>query len=322
MRVVVIGGTGHVCTYLVPRLVRAGHEVFAVSRGNREPYTPAPEWESVRRIRADRHAEDRADAFGPRIAQLKPDAVIDMICFDAGSARKPVEALPNGCLLYLSCGTIWVHGPAEVVPTPEDAPRSPIGSYGIRKNEMEQYLFDQAAAGGVPSTVIHPGHIVGPGWSPLNPQGHFDLSVWRTIARGEELLLPNLGLECVHHVHADDVAQVFKRALDRPQASAGEAFHAVSARALTLSGYARAAYGWFEQEPRLRFRPLEELESQIGEANFKNTVEHIRRSPCMSIEKARRLLGYEPGCDSLASCREAVDWLLRNGKIEGAPASS
>jgi nucleoside-diphosphate-sugar epimerase len=29
MRIVVIGGTGHVGTYLVPRLVMAGHEVLA-----------------------------------------------------------------------------------------------------------------------------------------------------------------------------------------------------------------------------------------------------------------------------------------------------
>ena len=42
-RVVVIGATGHVGTYLVPRLVRAGHEVVALSRGEREPYTPAPD---------------------------------------------------------------------------------------------------------------------------------------------------------------------------------------------------------------------------------------------------------------------------------------
>ena len=41
-RVVVIGATGHVGTYLVPRLVRAGHEVVALSRGEREPYRPAP----------------------------------------------------------------------------------------------------------------------------------------------------------------------------------------------------------------------------------------------------------------------------------------
>ena len=32
MRVVIIGGTGHVGTFLVPRLVMAGHEVICISR--------------------------------------------------------------------------------------------------------------------------------------------------------------------------------------------------------------------------------------------------------------------------------------------------
>ena len=32
MRVAVIGATGHVGGYLVPRLVRAGHEVVALTR--------------------------------------------------------------------------------------------------------------------------------------------------------------------------------------------------------------------------------------------------------------------------------------------------
>ena len=37
-RVIVIGATGHVGTYLVPALVEAGHDVVAISRGVAEPY--------------------------------------------------------------------------------------------------------------------------------------------------------------------------------------------------------------------------------------------------------------------------------------------
>lgn len=39
MRVLVIGATGHVGTYLVPRLVEAGHDVVTISRGAAKPYT-------------------------------------------------------------------------------------------------------------------------------------------------------------------------------------------------------------------------------------------------------------------------------------------
>ena len=88
-----IGATGHVGTYLVPRLVRAGHEVVALSRGEREPYVPASEWRGVERVVVDREAEDAAGVFGERIAALAPDAVVDMLCFTPESARALVEAL-------------------------------------------------------------------------------------------------------------------------------------------------------------------------------------------------------------------------------------
>ncbi len=58
MHTIIIGGTGHAGTYLVPRLVEAGYEVTVVSRGNRSPYTPHNAWKKVRRVLLDRKAEE------------------------------------------------------------------------------------------------------------------------------------------------------------------------------------------------------------------------------------------------------------------------
>ncbi|HMA19808.1 MAG TPA: NAD-dependent epimerase/dehydratase family protein, partial [Gemmatimonadaceae bacterium] len=93
MRVTVIGATGHIGTWLVPRLVRQGHEVVAVSRGNREPYRRFPEWELARRVVIDRETAEHSESFGRQIADLHPDAVIDLICFDRDSAAQLVDAL-------------------------------------------------------------------------------------------------------------------------------------------------------------------------------------------------------------------------------------
>ena len=71
------------------------------------------------------------------------------------------------------------------------------------------------------ATIIHPGHIVGPGWEPLNPAGRFNPCVFSMLAKGEELALPNFGLETVHQVHADDVAQMFMCAIAHWSASVG-----------------------------------------------------------------------------------------------------
>src|SRR4051812_17039842 len=216
-RVVVIGATGHVGTYLVPRLVRAGHEVVALSRGEREPYVPAPEWRAVQWVAADREAEDAAGVFGERIAALAPDAVVDMLCFTPESAGQLLDALRPTRPLLLHCGTIWVHGPVARVPVTEDEPRTAYGEYGTGKAAIEALLLRETVGGGVPSVVLHPGHISGP-WPSITPAGNLDLDVWRRLATGAPLPLPDLGLGVLNHVHGDDVAQAFERALTRPAA--------------------------------------------------------------------------------------------------------
>jgi len=47
----------------------------------------------VTQVRADREAEDAAGTFGERIAALRPDVVIDLICFTGAPARQLVAAL-------------------------------------------------------------------------------------------------------------------------------------------------------------------------------------------------------------------------------------
>ena len=303
MRVIIIGGTGHIGTYLTPRMAEAGHDVVVISRGGRDPYQPHGAWERVERLTMDRQAEDAAGTFGGKITKLKPDVVVDLICFTEESCRQLVDALRGRVQHFLHCGTIWVHGPSAAVPTTEDVPRRPFGDYGVRKAAIEAYLHDESRRGDFPATVVHPGHISGPGWPPLNPAGHFNTEVFETLARGEELALPNLGMETVHHVHADDVAQVFMRAMANWSASVGESFHAVSPTALTLRGYAEAVASWFGKEANLKFLPWEAWKGTVSETEAQHTWDHIAHSPHCSIDKAKRLLGHQPRYTSLQALR-------------------
>ena len=314
-RVVIIGGSGHVGTYLVPRLVEAGHEVVNVTRGQSAPYHPHAAWKSVQTVIADREAEERAGTFGDHIRSLGADIVIDLICFTLPSARQLVEAIKGQVQHLLHCGTIWVYGHNATVPATEDQPLNPFGSYGTQKAEIETFLLGEAHRSGLPVTVFRPGHIVGPGWVPLNPAGHFNIEIFQRIARNEPLTLPNFGMETVHHVHADDVAQMVMRAIGNWNAAVGEAFNTVSPQALNLRGYAEAMYRWFGHSPQLSYAPFENWKAGLAEEDWHATWEHISRSPSHSIEKARRLLGYAPRYASLEAVFEATQWLLANGKI-------
>lgn len=315
MRVVVIGGSGHIGTYLIPRLIGAGHEVINVSRGQREPYTPHGAWQRVTTVVADRTAEEADGRFGQRIADLDGDVVIDLICFTEDSAKALADALAGRVRHFLHCGTIWVHGPSVQVPTTEDVKRAPFGEYGVRKAAIEAHLLERAHREGFPATIVHPGHITGPGWVPVNPAGNVNPEVFQQLAEGSEVALPNLGMETVQHVHADDVARLFMDAMASPSTSIGESFHSVATTALTLRGYAEAVAGWFGRDARLSFLPWEEWRATVSEFDGRITYDHLLHSPHCSMEKAERLLGHRPRHTSLEAVSEAVERLVRDGVI-------
>ena len=314
-RVVVIGATGHIGTYLVPRLVDGGHEVIAVSRGSRGPYHDRPQWDAVTRVIADREAEDAAGTFGARVAALHPDVVIDLICFTRASAGQLIEALRPSRPLLVHCGTIWVHGRALRVPVTEDEPRTAYGEYGTGKAEIEALLHEETRAGGVPAVVLHPGHISGPGWPVITPAGNLDPATWTRLATGQPLALPDHGLGVLHHVHADDVAQAFELALSQP-AAIGGSFHVVAEQAMTQRGLAAGVAGWFGREPVLDFVGWDEFTDRAGPGHADVTREHTFRSITASIARARAVLGYTPRYTSLDALHEALAWLVANGQAD------
>jgi nucleoside-diphosphate-sugar epimerase len=164
--------------------------------------------------------------------------------------------------------------------------------------------------------VLQPGHIVGPGWVPVNPAGNLDPMVFTRLAHGEEVILPNLGMETLHHVHADDVAQSFTQAMANRSLSIGEAFHVVSPAALTLRGYAESVASWSGRTANLKFLPWEEWRKTVADDHAAQTWDHIAHSPNASIAKAQRLLDYRPRYSSLQAIYESVQWLVGQGIVE------
>jgi nucleoside-diphosphate-sugar epimerase len=318
MRVVVIGGSGHIGTYLVPQLVEAGHTVINVSRGQREPYHIHPAWQVVQQVAVDRAVEESMGVFGPRIRDLQADAVIDLICFTLDSARHLVEALRGQVQHYVCCSTLWVYGYRVEVPVTEAAHRRPFGYFGEyshQKAKIEAYLLDEARRHGFPATVLHCGHIVGPGWEPLNPLGNFNPQVFSTLAQGKELMMPHLGMETLHHVHASDVAQAFVQALTYWNHAVSESFNIASPAAVTLRGYAETAAAWFGQTANLRFVPWDTFRATVTEEDAAVTWDHLAHTPNWSIAKAQRLLDYCPRYRSLPAIEEAVRWLVTQGSV-------
>lgn len=318
MRIVVLGGSGHIGSFLVPRLVRAGHEVVNVSRGQLASYIDDPAWERVEQVVADRTAEDRDGSFPDRVAGLRAEVVIDLICFTLESATALVERLRGGTGHLLHCGSIWRHGPSRRAPIREDDPTPPVGEYGVQKAAIARMLKEETRSGGLVTTSLHPGHISAPGWHPIGPLGNLDPTVWRRLSAGEPLEIPGIGTEFMHHVHADDVAQAFEAAVDHREAAAGEDFDVVAPSALNVRGYAEIAASWFGQEADLRPVTWEAFARATADEHVEASRGHLERDQVVSVEKARALLGYQPRYEPEAAVLEAVRWLVEHERLEVA----
>ncbi|HEY6743503.1 MAG TPA: NAD-dependent epimerase/dehydratase family protein [Lapillicoccus sp.] len=309
MRVAVIGGTGHIGTYLVPSLVRAGHDTVVVSRGSRRPYRDDPAWQDVEMVACDRAAAERDGRFGALVAGLRPEAVVDLTCFTPAQARQLVEALDGQHVVQT--GSLWSYGPSALVPTTEDAPKHPYGTYGVAKLAIERYL-----TGGqdrVRASVVHPGHISGPGWLPIGPAGNLDPGVIDSLRADGSCLLPDRGGETIHHVHAEDVAGLHQACLEQPGHAAGQAFNSVCTQALTLRGYAELVARHFGHEPKLELVPWHEFAARVAPEHADQTLDHIGRAPMFSMDKARGLLGFLPKHDVTETVLDAIDaWVAAN----------
>lgn len=317
MRIVVIGGSGHIGTFLVPRLVRAGHEVVSITRSGGTGYLGSPEWAEVAQVRADREQQDADGTFGATVLALRPDVVIDLVCFTLASATALVEALRGSVAQLLHCGSVWRYGASRKLPITEgsDCAEEPQDEYGIQKAAIARMLREETARGGLVTTSLHPGHIVGPGWHPAGPLGNFDPESWRILATGGVLRVPGSGTETLHHVHADDVAQAFELAVARRDAVAGEDLNVLAPTALSVRGYVEIASGWFGRTASIESISWDEFRAATTPEHAQASWGHLHRSQVFSIHKAQTLLGYAPAYEPEQAILESVRWLVEHGEL-------
>jgi hypothetical protein len=77
MHAVIIGGMGHIGSYLPPMLIETGYSVTCVCRNLRQPYRDQYSWSSIAYLRLDRAAEEQAGMNEPTRLSLR--GVTDLV---------------------------------------------------------------------------------------------------------------------------------------------------------------------------------------------------------------------------------------------------
>lgn len=233
-----------------------------------------------------------------------------------GTRRLLEAALAAGARRFVHTSTVGVHGDVKNPPIDETGPIAPSDIYQETKAEADALAREFGRTHGLEVAIVRPAAIYGPGEARL-------LKVFKGIARGRYAVV-GTGRPHYHLVYIDDLVDGFLRALDRPEA-AGETFIIAGPRSISQDELARevakATSGsvWPFHIPAWPIQRLGDLVEAICVPLGIEPPIHRRRvdfwvkNRSFSIDKARRLLGYEPRVDVVEGIARTARWYRENG---------
>jgi nucleoside-diphosphate-sugar epimerase len=328
MRVLIIGGTGHIGRYLVRHFVKAKAEVVVIARGAtglgapREEGGGADFWDGVRLLKLDRDAAERKPLgdgaqteWQAALSEIAAEVVIDLVAFRAESARQTVEAVRRRAQHFINIGTGWRFGEPHTLPTREDDTPRPRSLYGEQKQAMWELLRREFVEHGFATTQLDPPAIQGAPKVPNTPTGLRLLEVHQEIADGKIIQIPGTGETILGMVHVADVAGLVIQAVEQRDRAAGEVFNVASDCGFTYNGLFYFLRELFGSQAEAEHVPLDEFERLHPErASRHHTLYH----QLLSNEKAKRVLGFAPRNDLRDMLRENFAWLVRRGRLNAA----
>lgn len=305
MRIVIIGGTGHIGGHLVPMLVQDGIDVAVVSRG-RSSLPDTPEFSKVSIIKSAYGAPDRAWVEDLKNALREGDVLIDILGNDLAAAYD--VAKQRGCSHVIACGSVWMLGTPRRVPYAETS-QIPCWEkgYANRWQIIVETLRKSIAENGPLFSAILPPNICGPGKIPLDTVGGRDINVHRALMAGKPVILPEGPDVLIGPCDAEDIARAFHLAARQPHRAGGEIFNVGSAYALSASEFV-AAYGqiYGVTIPIQRVPWKEFAEKIIPDPGSRY---HYEAHMCPDISKLRDRLGYAPHHTPEQTMYRAVRWM-------------
>ncbi len=311
-RVLVTGAAGTIGSAVTRRLLAEGDLDVRVADASE-----APAWMSSA---CEVHTVDLRDLDHARAAVAGCDRVIHLAAIVGGIANfhklpytlsEVNAALYNAVfraaldhdverLVYVSSSMVFER--ATEFPTTEahidDCP-TPRSAYGFSKLTGEIFTLAAHDEFGLPYTICRPFNAYGPGEMPEDEPGiaHLVPDLIKKVLAGQQpLQIFGSGEQTRTLTYVDDIADGIVTAMRHP-AAVNEDFNISAAEELSVAGIARVVW-------EVCGRPPEEFELEHRPTY---RVDVPRRWP--SVEKARRLLGWEAGTELRDGVARTADWL-------------
>ena len=327
MKLLVTGATGFIGSRLAERAAAAGHDVvaFGAERTAIETARRRVLEESGATVRIglldDREllaelVADRDIVFHLAAAQHEshlPDS--HFYAVNVQGTRNLLEAcVASGTPRFVHGSTIGVYGSARNAPLDERSATHPDNIYAVTKLAAESVV--QSFSSRLPVTIIRISETYGPG-------DHRLLKLFRAVARGT---FPMIGGGRNEHqpIYVDDLIEGLWLAATR-DAAEGQTFVLAGSEVIATRRYVElvaAAVGGELRSVDLPLTPfwlaavsLEKALKPIGVQPpwHRRRLDFFVKRFYFSLEKARQVLGFEPGMRFSRGAHETAGWYRANG---------
>lgn len=216
MRVLFIGGSGHISPACVDLCIARGYETYVMNRGGSE-INPA-----ARRLVAD--CTDPA-AVAAALGSLEFDAVVDFRVFTAADVRQRVSCFGGrtGQYFYISSATVYRKPCSGLRFTESSELGNPLSAYAVKKLEAERELLE-AVDRGFPGVIIRPSLTYGDRFVLTSLCGKTPYALIDRMRRGKPVVVNGDGNSLWTITHNTDFAKGLVGLFGNAKA-VGEAFH-------------------------------------------------------------------------------------------------
>lgn len=331
--VLVTGGFGFLGSHIVDELLRTNVPVRVLSRPPRSRALPpvlddADDrgaasveviWGDIRDSAVVEEAVDSCEAVIHLISNFRSareDGREAREVNVGGTENVLAAAEEAGVRQILHCSTIGVHGDVEEIPADERTEFSPGDSYQRTKLAGEKKVWEHYRRTGQPVTVIRPISMFGPGDRRM-------LKLFRMIDAGWFIRVGD-GEVYFQPAYIDDVVKGFMLSLGNEDA-VGEAFIIGGDEYVTLNELAEIIGEELDVEWRtlpLPMKPViaaatlcEWICSPLGVEPplHRRRVSFYQNDRAFSVQKAKRILGFDPEVSLREGIRRTVDAYRREG---------
>ena len=332
-----MGGTQFNGLALVHELVRTGHDVTILNRGQSRKQVP----HSVRRLYADRTDHE---ALRKALEGEEFDCVHDISAYRPEDVKAMTTILHGRTGHYVFASSTVIYAASHLLPITEHHPvdRSERqNEYGLNKLLCEDHLIREHRERGFPTSIVAFSMVFGP----HNIIPDREQRMFVRLARGRKVLLPGDGTTLGQVGFVEDEARALRTMMGNPR-TFGRRYNLTGGDLFSDEGYVDTFASVVGVEPEKVFVPAELMDdiyagrfrlggkSVQADIDIRTTrsddraylfevqrimqriaphIHHWNRSVCFSIERLKQDTGWAPEFTFRSAVERTWEWMQREG---------